>query len=197
MKRVAFVLVLAMLGSVPHLDASGPMGIYGIVEKVVFEPNEANAERIQVWGAFAYFDAAGASVPPVGGYHSLTVSPVRRGYMYFRVPTLDFATARQIQTIRNEWTDMKSVAGTGQAIGFGVWGYIGGFDGLRPDAPTNRQVPNIYEQSPGRPLTDLRVRPASEPPTAPALYETNAGIVKIAATGTHAAIVKQLQDALR
>lgn len=79
MKRLAFALVLAVLASVPRLTASGPLGIYGIIERVVFVPNETSAERIQVWGAFAYFDAV--------GYPNLTISPVQRGYLYFRLPT--------------------------------------------------------------------------------------------------------------
>ena len=36
------------------LRGSGPVGIFGIVEKVVFEPDERAPERIQVFGAFAY-----------------------------------------------------------------------------------------------------------------------------------------------
>jgi hypothetical protein len=42
----------------------------------------------------------------------------------------------------------------------------------------------------------LRVRLSSEAPAAPAAYQTNAGIVRLAADGSHAAIVKQLKDAL-
>jgi len=41
------------------------------------------------------------------------------------------------------------------------------------------------------------VRPASEAAAGPAQYQTNAGIVKLAETGSHAAIVQQLKDALK
>jgi len=41
------------------------------------------------------------------------------------------------------------------------------------------------------------VRPESEAPGYAALYHTNAGIVKLSETGGHAAIVKQLKDALK
>lgn len=34
------------------------------------------------------------------------------------------------------------------------------------------------------------------PGTGPALYQTDSGIVKLSETGSHAAIVKQLKDAL-
>jgi hypothetical protein len=101
-----------------------------------------------------------------------------------------------IETIKKEWADLQSVAGTGQAIAFGKWGYIGGFGGLQPDTRGTRP-PYILESSPGNPQTDLRVRPASEAPAGPAQYQTNAGIVKLAETGSHAAIVQQLKDALK
>ena len=120
MKSSARLLVMmGLLVGATQLTASGPLGIYGIVEKVVVEPNEETPERIQVWGAFAYVDGAAG----------LTVSAVKRGYLYFRFPTVaDGVTHRsQVEVIKNEWADLKAVAGTGQAIGFGRWGYIGAF----------------------------------------------------------------------
>ncbi len=188
MKSSARLLVMmGLLVGATQLTASGPLGIYGIVEKVVVEPNEETPERIQVWGAFAYVDGAAG----------LTVSAVKRGYLYFRFPTgADGVTHRsQVEVIKNEWADLKAVAGTGQAIGFGRWGYIGAFPGLQPDTRSNRP-PYILEYSLVNQQTDLRVRPASEAPGSPALYQTNTGIVKLREGGSHAAIVKQLQDAL-
>jgi hypothetical protein len=89
--------------------------------------------------------------------------------------------------------DLKSVAGTGQAVGFGKWGYIASFSGLEPDAAP-RAPAVILESTPrGGTMTDLRVRPATEPPTSPATYQTNAGMIKLDATGRHAAIVKALK----
>jgi hypothetical protein len=182
--------LVVLLAGATDVMASGPLGIYGIVEKVVFEPNEQAPRRIQVWGAFAYVDGTAGE--------SLTISPAARGYLYFRLPAdgAEPVTPRQLQAIRREWADLKSVAGTGQAIGFGHWGYIGAFGGLRPDARSN-MPPYILERAPGNPETDLRVRPASETPASPALYQTEAGLVKLSATGSHAAVVKQLHDALR
>lgn len=183
---LAFAVLLA--GGV-SLSASGPLGIYGIVEKVILEPNDQSPERIQVWGAFAYVDG--------GVGQSLTVSAAKRGYMYFRLlPAAEGGSEQSMRLIRNEWADLKSVAGTGQAVGFGRWGYIGWFGGLRPDASSNNP-PYILEHAPGNPLTDLRVRSASEKPGMPALYQTDSGIVKLSESGSHAAIVKQLKDALR
>lgn len=185
------LVMMGLLVGATHLTASGPLGIYGIVEKVVMEPNEKTPERIQVWGAFAYVDGAGAQ--------SLTVSPAKRGYLYFRLPTAgaDGVTNRsQVEVIKNEWADLKAVAGTGQAIGFGQWGYIGAFPDLHPDTRSN-MPPYILEHSLVNRQTDLRVRPASEAPGSPALYQTTAGIVKLREGGSHADIVKQLQDALK
>jgi len=183
--RLALVIV-CFVGGAAHLAASGPLGLYGIVEKVVLEPSEQAPERIQVWGAFAYFDGVAGQ--------GLSVSSAKRGYLYFRMPA--GASAGESDLIKNEWRDFKSVAGTGQAIGFGKWGYIGAFGGLQPDVRSSHP-PYILERAAGNPLTDLRVRPATETPSTPALYQTNAGIVKLSDGGSHAAIVKLLQDALK
>jgi hypothetical protein len=107
----ATILVL----STALVTASGPLGIYGIVEKVVFEPNETSPERIQVWGAFAYVDGYAHSL-------GLTVSAPKRGYLYFKLS--DFANRAQVEAVKNEWADLKAVAATGQVVGFGRWGYI-------------------------------------------------------------------------
>jgi hypothetical protein len=169
--------IVGLLAGMAHLSASGALGVYGVVEKVVFEPSEAAPERIQVWGAFAYVNGAAAG-------QGLTVSPAKRGYMYFRMDP------SKADIIKKEWADLKAVAGTGQAIGFGEWFYFGVFGALRPDAPTDRLLDRSGQ-------ADLRVRPASETPASPAQYQTNAGIVKLSETGGHAAIVKQLKDALK
>jgi hypothetical protein len=169
------------------LFASGPLGIYGIVEKVVFEPDEAHAERVQVWGAFAYVDG--------GAARSLSVSKAEHGYLYFRMPS--GLGPDQTTAIRREWTDLKSVAGTGQAVGFGSWVYTGAFGALDPSKRSSNP-PYILEAAPrGGEQADLRVRPASEKPGAPASYQTDSGIVKISANGARATIVKELQDALK
>ena len=76
-RKVILALMVVLTGAA-HLGASGPLGIYGIVEKVVFEPNEQAPERIQVWGAFAYVEGG-------VGQSSLTVSKPVRGYLYFRL----------------------------------------------------------------------------------------------------------------
>lgn len=174
----------------PIVSASGPISIYGIVEKVVFEPDERAPERIQVWGAFAY--AHVKFFNRKDGDPSPPLSSAQRGYLYFRLPS----SGESVETVRKEWADLEAVAGTGQAVGFGGWGHTGFFEGLRPDAQDESAA--TLERSPrGEQQTDLRVRPPSETPANPSGYQTNAGIVKLSAGGSHAAVVQQLKAALR
>ena len=98
-----------------------------------------------------------------------------------------------VRLVRTEWADLKAVAGTGQVVGFGRWIYIGAFDGLRPTARA-RDRPTTPRGGMG---TDLRVRSPLERGATAASYETNTGVVKIPETGGHAAIVRQLREALK
>lgn len=174
------VLVLALaLGALvvgTTVRASDTMAFFGLIEKVVFEPEAGAPDRVQLWGAFSY-----ANVSP----QQATASQARRGYLYFRLPVTDVAT------VRTEWRDLASVAGTGQAVGFGRWAYVGRF----PIEPSEKRQLWMGVVS-GGPTMDLRVRPASEAPTNPAVYETNIGIVKLAAAGSHKEIVAALKAAL-
>jgi hypothetical protein len=155
-RTVIAVAIILVAGAVARPSASGPMGLYGIVEKVVFEPNETAPERIQVWGAFAYVEGGSAT--------GLQTSAAKRGYLYFRLPTTD---ASKTPAAKREWADLKAVAGTGQAVAFGRWGYIGGFGALQPDA--NHSARNhLRGRACGGATTDLRVRPESETPASPA-----------------------------
>jgi hypothetical protein len=183
--RAVLAVVCVLLMSLAA-GASSPVGIYGIVEKVVFEPGEANAERIQVWGAFAFVDG-GAS----GG--SLDVSQAMRGYLYFTLSSRATPTAiagglplntspdvsdSDLASVRREWTDLKAVAGTGQAVGFGEWRYAGGYRRFMTSRP------------------ELAVRAVSARPADPGVYRTNAGIVKLT-EASHAPVIRLLRNALR
>ena len=81
------------------------VGIYGIVERIAFEPNEESSQRIKIYGAF--------TVPlPMSSFQR---RPVQRGYLYFAmVPGMEAAT-------KKEWADLLVVAGTGLGIGFGQY----------------------------------------------------------------------------
>ena len=56
MKSLKTALAVLVLFAAGDLIASGPVGIYAMVDKVVFEPNDTAPERIQIWGAFALVD---------------------------------------------------------------------------------------------------------------------------------------------
>jgi hypothetical protein len=187
--RIHFLSVALLLVVVMNIRASGPVGICGVIEKVVFEPSEQAPERLQVWGAFAYVDGAA-----VGSQ----ASEVRRGYLYFKVKDANLRTASETPAATfTEWKDLKSVAGTGQAVAFGRWIYIGAFGSLMPDARSG-SPPYILENIPaGGGQTDLRVRPESEKPANPAAYQTNSGVVKLPDQGNYADLVKKLKAALK
>jgi len=178
-------LIIGLLTSV--LTASGTVGLYGIVSKVVFEPNETAPERIQIWGAFMFVD---------GGAGGKTLAP-RRGYLYFALPSASEAPYPRLVALK-EWADFKAIAGTGQAVAFGRFGYGGVFSEalISPPAGTS---PSIF--MPGNPANishpENPVRPESMPPTQPSIYPLNIGLTKLSATGDLAAVVKELQDALK
>jgi hypothetical protein len=111
MKSIAWlaaaVLAIALGPGVVH--ASGPIGVYALVDKVTFEPNAENPERIRISGVF---------ITAVDTPDNATVySEPQRGNLYFRLP------AGKEELARREWADLKSVAGTRQVVGLGSsWG---------------------------------------------------------------------------
>jgi hypothetical protein len=137
-------------GAVAH--ASDPVGIYAIVEKVVFEPDEKAPVRVQVWGAFAQADSRN---------NNDEYGPAAAGYLYFTCP------AGREQVCRNEWSDLKSMAGQGVGVAFG-----------------------------GRFEPASRVRKTSEPPASPDPYPIRMGVVKMSDRGQQPALVARLKAAL-
>ena len=179
------VASLVFAASTAWLVASGPIGVYGIVEKVVFEPSASAPERIQVWGAFAYAGDRRRCNRVFCGEARLHVFPN--------------ACERDSGSRGDDQEGMGRLAvSRGHRSGDRVW-QLGLHRRVWRVAAGHAQqhaaVP--FEYGPGNPQTDLRVRPASEAPAGPAQYQTNAGIVKLAATGSHAAIIQQLRDALK
>jgi hypothetical protein len=85
------------------LHASDPVGVYAVVEKVVLEPSDAAAQRIQIWGAFSLADRRSPD----------DYGPAQRGYLYYTCPQ------GQESVCRSEWADLKTVAAKETAIGFG------------------------------------------------------------------------------
>lgn len=112
MKRILAAFTIAMVGATAGVIASDRVGIYGIVDKVVFEPNAENPERVQIWGAFAVATRNDRDL----------YDPVQRGYLYFAVPVrlAPLAQGRPNETslARTEWKDLKSLAGTKRIVAF-------------------------------------------------------------------------------
>jgi hypothetical protein len=101
MRHAVVAVALAILGGATLLDASDRIGVYALVDKVVFEPSADNPERIQIWGAFSI-----ATRNDRDNYE-----PVQRGYLYL-------TAASDKKLTRAEWNDLKTVAGTRGIIGF-------------------------------------------------------------------------------
>jgi hypothetical protein len=102
--KLAGLLAFAVLGAATA-QASDFVGIYGVISKVVFEPNAEHPQRVQVFGVFSIADNSNGSV----------YLPAQRGYLYF---TLDGVPQSRQEAAVREWTDLKSVAGTDTPIAF-------------------------------------------------------------------------------
>ena len=162
-------LIVALIGlASAHLLASGQAGIYGIVERVVFEPDARAPEGVQIWGAFAFVERTRTFRPGhtevQGQVFTNYYSRPTRGYLYFRLPE----TTTQIEDARREWSDLASVAATGQAVAFGY------FDRFRGDKL-------------------MSFRDKASKPENPDPYYTDVGVAKLPADGSHAKIVSELR----
>ncbi|HET9130227.1 MAG TPA: hypothetical protein VFO86_04725 [Terriglobia bacterium] len=100
-----FLVGVTLAFTAATLSASDPVGVYAIVQKVIFEPNDKAPERIQIWGVFALADTS----RPGNNY-----TKPQLGYMYFSLPK-----GRESVALK-EWADFKAVAGTGQGVAFGT-----------------------------------------------------------------------------
>jgi len=107
MKTRTFAAVLALAGAwaagAVHVDASDPIGVYAVIDKVVLEPTEGQPQRVQIWGAFSLADTR----------NNDDYGTPQKGYLYYS------CAAAQSSTCQNEWADLKSVAGKGIGVGFG------------------------------------------------------------------------------
>jgi hypothetical protein len=187
----ASVGVLILLLATSALLASGQVGIYAVVSKVVFEPNDKAPERIQIWGAFTLVEGGTGS----GGK---TLTP-QRGYLYFALPSgTENANRRDIAL--KEWADFKAIVGTNQAVAFGRFGYIGAFAdelisrpaGMPPYILMDGIAPNFNI---ARAINPIRSETAT--PVSPDPYPLNMGLTKLSSTGNLADVVSQLQRALK
>jgi hypothetical protein len=97
--------ILAITAWLGVVRASGPISVYALVDKVAFEPNADKPERIRITGVFI----AAQQRPDNDTVYGVP----QRGYLYFALPKQNEDLAR------HEWSDLKSVAGTRQVVGFG------------------------------------------------------------------------------
>ena len=148
-----FVLAIGLIAAATYsgMSASVPVGVYAIVDKVVLEPGDGDPQRIQIWGTFAVWDDTAGP-----GYRT-----PQRGYLYYG------CSREQLGTCRNEWGDLRSVAGTGRMIGFG-----------------------------SRSLAAGRIRPAGERTSAPEVYPIQFGVVEMGPS-PRGAIFDQLKAVAR
>jgi hypothetical protein len=193
MKRVSTIAVLAVtiLSAIAVINVNASVrqvSVYGIVDRVVFEPNERAPQRIKVWGAFAFLYANQAPVTG-GGYQGDVPYTPHRGYIYFKLPATGQAVALK------EWSDLKALAGTRQPITFGSW--TSGWLGLPSDS---QKLPMAQRRngfvSTANSKESLRVYTEEEGPVSPITYTMDTGIVKLSSTGRHAVLVKQLEAML-
>ena len=108
---------------------SDPVGVYAVIDRVVVEPDTVNPQRVQLWGVFMLSDGQRAS--------DLYQTP-QRGYLYYALGVNQVAS-------RAEWNDLRSMAGTGNPVGFG-----GRYERLgrvrrAGEAPA---APDVYPRSP-------------------------------------------------
>jgi hypothetical protein len=149
------VLAIGLLAAT--VSASGQAAVIGVIERVVLEPSAEAPERVQIWGAFTI-----AEHMPGQGLTGYTGERAR-GYLYFKLST-DQANA---ENAKREWADLKSVAGTKQAVAFAYW------DRVRGDKL-------------------MRIRTAGTPPADPDIYRTDIGVTKLSATGSFGAVIGEL-----
>lgn len=184
----ALLSVLILLLATATLLASGQVGIYAVVSKVVFEPNDKAPERIQIWGAFTLVDGGTGS----GGK---TLTP-QRGYLYFVLPSpAENANLREIAL--KEWADFKAIAGTNQAVAFGRFGYIGAFADELISSPAGMVLMGGNPTNFNGSHTKNPIRGETATPVSPDPYPVNMGLTRLSSTGDLSAIVNQLQQALK
>ena len=115
-RRIAMVpsamLMVLLVGAQPTV-VKDPVGVYGLIERVVFEPDAANAERVQVWGVFALAHTFDVREGKLERIDLSRFRPAVRGYLYYGLNAEDEAGTR------SEWAVLAEAAGTGEPVTFG------------------------------------------------------------------------------
>jgi len=150
------ILAVLLLGASPSA-IKDPVGVYGVIDRVVFEPVAGNAERVQVWGVFALahtFDVRDGKIERID---MRRFRPAVRGYLYYTVNAEDAAGTR------SEWAVLAAAAGTGAPVSFGSRAppAVVGSGESRMSLAAATAMAEVWERYNGR------VRPARERPAAP------------------------------
>jgi hypothetical protein len=103
-RAAGLLLIPAVILAAAPVRTADPVGVYGMIERLQFEPAGGDPDRIQVWGVFAFADDAAHD-----GYGA-----VQRGYMYYACP------ADKRAVCRNDWEDFRWFSGTGKGVGYGL-----------------------------------------------------------------------------
>ena len=156
---IALCIGLAVLAPAPTLLAEGPVAVYAMVQKVVFEPGETAPTAIQVWGVFVWVDGGLKSPGPI--------NVPQRGYMYFKLPPGSANAA----AARKQWAEIRTTAGTDQVLAFGDWNYAGPFEDLHVSVPGGSE--------------DVRVRRQNEMPAKAITYPLRTALFKVANDSAH------------
>jgi hypothetical protein len=96
------VTLLFSLTSTSLVAKNASIGIYAVIDEVTFQPDGPSPNSIRISGVFVVPEPMSS-----GKYRS-----PQRGYLYFRVrPGME-------ENTRRDWNQLKSIAGTGQVVGF-------------------------------------------------------------------------------
>ena len=113
--RCAIAIGLIGLGWVARTaQASTVVGIFAIVDRVEFEPDNIAPQRIRLSGVFV------VPVPVSSGLHK---PPVRGTLCFTLLPEMAEAVLR-------DWSSLEASAGTGQVVGFGEYWVVTARNGL-------------------------------------------------------------------
>jgi hypothetical protein len=146
--KVLIAVILAAL-SIGTARASGPVGVYALIDKVVLEPNADHPERILIYGVFSIRTDTKA-----------TFEAPQRGYLYYALP------AGERNLILTEWSDLKAAAGTHTVIAFGGTSFADYIDdGKGGHRPPAYHPPSLHK--------------TGDKPESPDIYETGAGLSKV------------------
>jgi hypothetical protein len=101
---VAAILLLSLSPTAVFAKGSS-IGIYAVVDKVIFDKDGPSPNSIRISGVFV------VPVPMSSGSYK----DPQQGYLYFRIPS------GAEQAARADWDKLKAAAGTGQVVGFAFY----------------------------------------------------------------------------